>query len=82
MSWDTSSGLSLQAWTITSGASNATWGGSAASEAGWLPLSVQSSPLLDIGVGFSVVASDFHGAYAHDDFRGFAAHDSSLSPPP
>ena len=82
MSWVNSSGASAVLWTGTSGSSAKTWAGSAVSEAGWLPLSVESSPLLDIGIGFSVTASDFHGALAHDDFRGFAAHDSSLSPPP
>jgi len=58
------------------------WGASSATSYGWWPLSVESSPLQDIGVGFSITASDVHGAYAFDDFRGFAAHDSSLSQPP
>lgn len=69
-------------WSNTTSQAKTWTAGSGASSYGWWPLSVESSPFQDIGVGFSITASDFHGAFAFDDFRGFAAHDSSLSPPP
>ena len=82
MTWVSGSTGVTKTWSAGGSATTKSWGASSVSSYGWLPLSTESSPYQDIGVGFSVTASDFHGAYAFDDFRGFKAHDSSLSPPP
>lgn len=57
------------------------WSRTSATTYSWEPLSIMSSPALDIGVDFVVRASDL-GARALDDFHGISAQDGPLGSPP